>query len=84
MGFKALKLNKHIVKAVSEMNYTVPTSVQAETIPLILDKKDVIVSAQTGTGKTAAFALPILQSLFDKQEASKKGRKSWQVVIINE
>lgn len=81
MGFKELKLNKHIVKAVSEKNYTVPTDVQLQTIPLVLDGNDVIVSAQTGTGKTAAFALPILQQLFDKQEASKKGKKIRALII---
>jgi ATP-dependent RNA helicase RhlE len=81
MGFKALKLNKHIVKAVSEKNYTLPTAVQLQTIPLVLDGNDVIVTAQTGTGKTAAFALPILQMLFDKQEASKAGRKIRALII---
>ena len=81
MDFKTLKLNKHIVKAVAEKNYTTPTAVQQQAIPLILDKKDVIVTAQTGTGKTAAFALPILQLLFDKQEPSKKGRKIRALII---
>ena len=63
MAFKELKLNKHIVKAVTEKNYTVPTAVQLQTIPLVLEGNDVIVTAQTGTGKTAGFVLPILQKL---------------------
>jgi ATP-dependent RNA helicase RhlE len=58
-----------------------PTLVQEKTIPRILDKEDVMVSAQTGTGKTAAFALPILQLLFDKQDAPKKGKKTRALIL---
>jgi len=82
MQFKDLHLNKPILKAVSESNYDAPTLVQECSIPAILAKRDVIVSAQTGTGKTAAFALPILQMLFDRQDASiKKGKKIRAVII---
>lgn len=81
MTFKDLKLNKPILKALSEKKYEVPTPIQEYTIPLILDGKDVIASAQTGTGKTAAFALPILQLLFDKQDAGKKGKKTRALVV---
>jgi len=81
MEFKDLKLNKPIIKALLEKGYNVPTLVQQKTIPLVLAGKDVITSAQTGTGKTAAFALPILQQLFDKQDASKKGRKTRALIV---
>lgn len=81
MSFKDLQLNRPILRAIAETGYDEPTLVQEKTIPLVLSKKDVIVSAQTGTGKTAAFALPILQLLFDKQEASKKGKKIRALVI---
>ncbi|PHR74528.1 MAG: RNA helicase [Lutibacter sp.] len=82
MQFKELHLNKPILKAVSENNYDTPTLVQERSIPAILAKRDVIVSAQTGTGKTAAFALPILQMLYDRQNASvKKGRKIKALII---
>ncbi len=81
MQFRELGLNKPIVKAVNESGYENPTLVQEKTIPLVLEKKDIIVSAQTGTGKTAAFALPILQQLFDRQDASKKGKKIKALVI---
>jgi len=81
MSFKNLRLNKPILKAVEAMNFDTPTLVQERTIPLVLAKKDVIVSAQTGTGKTAAFALPILQLLYDRQDASKKGKKIRALVI---
>ena len=81
MSFKTLNLNKAIVKAIDEAGYTEPTLIQEQTIPFVLDKKDVIASAQTGTGKTAAFALPILQLLFDKQDAPKKGKKIKALVV---
>jgi len=81
MQFKNLQLNKPILKAISEKKYETPTPIQKQTIPLVLSKKDVIASAQTGTGKTAAFALPILQLLFDKQDASKKGKKIRALII---
>ncbi|MEP5338506.1 MAG: DEAD/DEAH box helicase [Algibacter sp.] len=81
MSFKDLQLNRPILRAVAEAGYDNPTLVQEKTIPFILDKKDVIVSAQTGTGKTAAFALPILKLLYDKQDASKKGKKIRALII---
>jgi ATP-dependent RNA helicase RhlE len=81
MHFKELGLNKPIVRAIEEQGYENPTLVQEQAIPLVLDKKDVIASAQTGTGKTAAFALPILQNLFDRQDASKKGKKIKALIV---
>ncbi|WP_430409667.1 DEAD/DEAH box helicase [Kordia sp.] len=81
MQFKELKLNKPIIRALFEKNYEEPTLVQERAIPAILAKKDIIVSAQTGTGKTAAYALPILQLLFDKQDAPKKGKKIRALVV---
>ncbi|GAA4239381.1 DEAD/DEAH box helicase [Postechiella marina] len=81
MSFKDLQLNRPILRAVAEAGYDNPTLVQEKTIPFVLEKKDIIVSAQTGTGKTAAFALPILKLLFDKQDASKKGKKIKALVV---
>jgi ATP-dependent RNA helicase RhlE len=81
MQFKDLQLNKSILKAISKKGYTEATPIQEKTIPLILAKKDVIASAQTGTGKTAAFALPIIQMLFDRQDAGKKGKKIKALVV---
>ncbi|TGV00616.1 DEAD/DEAH box helicase [Flavivirga rizhaonensis] len=81
MSFKDLQLNRPILRAIAETGYDEPTLVQEKTIPLVLNKKDVIVSAQTGTGKTASFALPILQLLFDKQDASKKGKKIRALIV---
>jgi ATP-dependent RNA helicase RhlE len=81
MQFKDLQLNKPILKAISEKKYELASPVQEQTIPLVLAKKDVIASAQTGTGKTAAFALPILQLLFDKQDAGKKAKKIRALIV---
>ncbi len=81
MQFDELKLNKPILKAVFEKNYTTPTPIQEQTIPLILERKDIIATAQTGTGKTAAFALPILQLLFHQQDAFKKGKKIRALIV---
>jgi ATP-dependent RNA helicase RhlE len=81
MSFKDLGLNKPILRAVAEAGYDNPTLVQEKTIPLVLAKQDVIVSAQTGTGKTAAFALPILQMFFDYQDAPKKGKNIKALII---
>lgn len=81
MSFKELQLNKPILKAILEKNYDTPTLIQEKVIPLVLAKKDVIASAQTGTGKTAAFALPILQLLYDKQDAPKKGKKIRALIV---
>ena len=79
--FKDLQLNKPILKAIADKNYDTPTPIQIKTIPFVLDKKDVIASAQTGTGKTAAYALPILQLLYDKQDAPKKGKKIRALIV---
>ncbi|MDP5158934.1 MAG: DEAD/DEAH box helicase [Flaviramulus sp.] len=81
MSFKDLQLNKPILRAIAEAGYDNPTLVQEKTIPFVLERKDIIVSAQTGTGKTAAFALPILQLLFDNQDAPKKGKKIKALII---
>lgn len=81
MSFKDLQLIKPLLKAIEASGYVEPTLVQQRTIPLVLERKDVIVSAQTGTGKTAAFALPILQQLYDKQDAPKKGKKIRALIV---
>jgi len=63
MKFKELGLNKSILKSIKEFGFTEATPIQAEAIPHILEGRDLIGSAQTGTGKTAAFALPVLHLL---------------------
>jgi ATP-dependent RNA helicase RhlE len=63
MLFEELGLNTHVLDALKPLGYTEPTPIQGQTIPLILEGRDVLGVAQTGTGKTAAFALPIVNQL---------------------
>src|SRR5262249_13166989 len=65
MPFKGLGLHGPLVQATREMRYTQPTPIQAEAIPAVLAGRDLIATAQTGTGKTAAFLLPILHRRMD-------------------
>ena len=62
-SFAELGLSPEILRAVADAGYTTPTPIQAQAIPIILAGKDVMGGAQTGTGKTAGFTLPILQKL---------------------
>ena len=82
MQFSDLHFNKSILKVLSEERYHTPTLVQEKVIPLILNKKDVIVASQTGSGKTAAFALPIINGLIKEQD-SDKGQKKIKALIIS-
>ena len=61
--FEFTGLDETILRGVEALGFTSPTPVQAQAIPLVLDGRDVVASAQTGTGKTAAFALPALQRI---------------------
>ena len=67
MSFKSLGLSNALLQAVSKKGYTSPTPIQQKAIPRILERKDILASAQTGTGKTAGFALPILQILSEER-----------------
>ncbi len=69
MQFTDLGLSKPILDAVTEQGYDTPTPIQAQAIPAILDGKDVMAAAQTGTGKTAGFTLPILEQLSKGERA---------------
>ena len=81
MQFKDLKIIEPILKALKEEEYTHPTSIQEQAIPLILNNRDVLGSAQTGTGKTAAFAIPILQNLYTDREQSNKPQHIKALII---
>ena len=67
-AFNQLALSKPVLKVLDDVGYEIPSPIQAQTIPLMLEGKDVVGQAQTGTGKTAAFALPILTKLDLKQK----------------
>jgi ATP-dependent RNA helicase RhlE len=69
MTFTTLGLSDSLVRAVAQAGYTVPTPIQSKAIPAILAGRDVMAAAQTGTGKTAGFVLPILQQLAGKRQA---------------
>jgi ATP-dependent RNA helicase RhlE len=81
MKFKDLGIIEPILKALNEEKYSVPTSIQEKAIPLILNRKDVLGSAQTGTGKTAAFAIPILQHLFHNRKHNNSPLKINALII---
>lgn len=72
MTFKDLGLIEPILKAVNDQGYTSPTPIQEQSIPILLKKKDLLGCAQTGTGKTAAFTIPILQHLATEKQTSQR------------
>jgi len=80
MKFEDLNLHPTLLKAVADQNYINPTAIQAQAIPLILKNNDVLGTAQTGTGKTAAFALPILHHLIN--EKSNNGKTKIRALIV--
>lgn len=81
MLFEDLSLSKSIQKAVYELGYLEPTPIQQQAIPAILDQKDLIGCAQTGTGKTAAFAIPIIHQLHRIVGSSKKSKQIRCLVV---
>ncbi|MCX6313187.1 MAG: DEAD/DEAH box helicase [Chitinophagaceae bacterium] len=81
MAFKKLDLIEPVLKALSAEGYTTPTPIQAQSIPLILEKRDLLGCAQTGTGKTAAFAIPILQLLYQNKK-EERGPRAIKVLIL--
>lgn len=72
MSFESLGLRAELLNAVASQGYTVPTPIQAEAIPVIFEGCDLLAGAQTGTGKTAAFALPIVQRLAENPPRQKR------------
>ncbi|MCP9267951.1 ATP-dependent RNA helicase RhlE [Xenorhabdus sp. XENO-1] len=81
MNFESLGLKADILRAVEEQGYVEPTPIQQQAIPVVLSGKDLLASAQTGTGKTAGFTLPILQ-LLSNSPAQAKGRRPVRALIL--
>ena len=81
MTFEDLNISSPILKSLDEQGYEKPTSIQARSIPLILKGEDVLGSAQTGTGKTGAFAIPIIQHLANDLENAKGKRKILSLIV---
>jgi len=82
-SFQELGLNAALVNAVREEGYTQPTPIQVRAIPHVLEGKDLLGCAQTGTGKTAAFALPILQRLSARTPGQAQGRPVPRALILS-
>jgi ATP-dependent RNA helicase RhlE len=80
MTFSELNLDKRLLDALSELNYNQPTPIQEQSIPHLLNGRDLFGCAQTGTGKTAAFALPILQHL--EPEETPKGKRKIRCLVL--
>ncbi|AXH10265.1 DEAD-box ATP-dependent RNA helicase [Malaciobacter halophilus] len=78
--FGSIQLSKELIKALKEEGYENPTSIQKKAIPVLLNKKDLIAAAKSGTGKTAAFLLPMLEQL--KQEIDYNKKRVPRVLII--
>ncbi|UYQ91197.1 DEAD/DEAH box helicase [Chitinophaga horti] len=76
MSFEQLGLIDPILRALETQGYTTPTPIQAQAIPVVLAKKDLLACSQTGTGKTAAFAIPILQLLYNDQKPGPRRIKT--------
>lgn len=82
MTFKDLNIIEPILKALSAEGYTQPTPIQEQSIPILLNRNDLLGCAQTGTGKTAAFAVPILQHLFLDHKSSSNNQRKIRALII--
>lgn len=81
MTFKELGIAEPILRAIEEKGYTVPTPIQEKSIPILLDRKDLLGCAQTGTGKTAAFSIPIIQHMFlDPKQSS--GHRAIRALVV--
>lgn len=79
MKFSDLGLSRELLRAVDEKGYTEPSPIQEKAIPVILDGRDILASAQTGTGKTAGFTLPVLQLL---TENPPRGKRKIRVLVL--
>ncbi|SDW18609.1 ATP-dependent RNA helicase RhlE [Lutibacter oricola] len=81
MTFKDLGIIEPILKALNDAGYTNPTPIQEQAIPILLNREDLLGCAQTGTGKTAAFTIPIIQHLYNSKQ-DQKGRRKIKALII--
>ncbi|MGZ8525563.1 MAG: DEAD/DEAH box helicase, partial [Chitinophagaceae bacterium] len=82
MSFNNLQLIEPVLKALIHEGYTRPTPIQEQSIPIILQQKDLLGCAQTGTGKTAAFAIPLLQLMHQHQQQSRERYRNIKALIL--
>ena len=81
MSFNTLGLSAALLRAVSEQGYSEPTPIQRQAIPVILKGRDIMAGAQTGTGKTAGFTLPLLQ-LLSASAHKDRGRAIRALILV--
>src|SRR5881275_274081 len=82
-SFSELGLAEPILRALEAEGYSTPTPIQAKAIPPVMERRDVLGSAQTGTGKTAAFALPILHRLSQQARPATTGPRKPRVLVLS-
>jgi len=82
LSFSALGLRQELLRAVADAGYTTPTPIQEQAIPAVLAGRDLQAAAQTGTGKTAAFVLPMLQNLNAAQPVNRTARRAVRALIL--
>ena len=82
MSFNNLQLIEPVLQALEKEGYTHPTPVQEKSIPIILQKRDLLGCAQTGTGKTAAFVLPILQLMYEEKQKAEQSQHTIKALIL--
>src|SRR3989339_899021 len=90
MTFNELQIIEPILKALINEGYSIPTPIQEQAIPILLQGRDILGCAQTGTGKTAAFSIPIIQKLYENRDVadvnigrnSKKQRKNIKALVL--
>ena len=80
--FTSLGLAEPLLRAIADAGYTIPTPIQAQAIPQVLAGKDLLAAAQTGTGKTAGFTLPILHHLSTRAPASPKPGRPRCLILV--
>ena len=81
MSFKELNLSSKLLSTLEQLNYTTPTEIQKKTIPLILQKRDILATSQTGTGKTAAFVLPMLENI-EEEQTKRVGDERYKIKAL--
>src|SRR5438552_11609072 len=81
-SFATLGLSDALTRAVAEQGYTTPTPIQAQAIPFVLSGRDLLGAAQTGTGKTAGFTLPMLQRLAEKGAQGATGKQPIRALVL--
>jgi superfamily II DNA/RNA helicase len=85
MSFSSLKLSSPLLKALSDLGYKKPTAIQTKAIPLVLSGRDIIAAAQTGTGKTASFVLPLLEQLntrYKQTNQKLRGKRIRALILV--